>query len=92
MAKDRSFDIVSEVDMQVIDDCVNVALKEINNRFDFKGQNITIELNKGEKKHADFMDGDRHIFCRNGGRSWNGICGNECGGSYQSDAHHFSGN
>ena len=49
MAKDPSFDIVSEVDMQVIDDCVNVALKEINNRFDFKGQNITIELNKGEK-------------------------------------------
>ena len=46
MAKDPSFDIVSEVDMQVIDDCVNVALKEINNRFDFKGQNITIELNK----------------------------------------------
>ena len=49
MAKDPSFDIVSEVDMQVIDDCVNVAVKEIDNRFDFKGQNIQIELNKGEK-------------------------------------------
>ncbi|MEI0603059.1 YajQ family cyclic di-GMP-binding protein [Brachyspira alvinipulli] len=49
MAKDPSFDIVSEVDMQVIDDCVNVATKEIDNRFDFKGQNIKIELNKGEK-------------------------------------------
>ena len=49
MAKNPSFDIVSEVDMQVIDDCVNVAVKEIDNRFDFKGQNIQIELNKGEK-------------------------------------------
>lgn len=49
MAKDPSFDIVSEVDMQIIDDCVNVAIKEIDNRFDFKGQNIKIELNKGEK-------------------------------------------
>ena len=49
MPKDPSFDIVSVVDMQVMDDCVNVAVKEISNRFDFKGQNITIELNKGEK-------------------------------------------
>ena len=43
MAKDPSFDIVSEVDMQVIDDCVNVALKEINNRFDFKEYNNRIK-------------------------------------------------
>ncbi|MEI0843673.1 YajQ family cyclic di-GMP-binding protein [Brachyspira pilosicoli] len=49
MPRDPSFDIVSVVDMQVMDDCVNVAVKEISNRFDFKGQNITIELNKGEK-------------------------------------------
>lgn len=48
MPKDPSFDIVSEVDMQVMDDCVNLTVKEINNRFDFKGKNITIDLNKTE--------------------------------------------
>lgn len=49
MPKDPSFDIVSEVNIQVIDDCVNIVSKEIDNRFDFKGKNIQIELNKFEK-------------------------------------------
>lgn len=49
MPKDPSFDIVSEVDMQVMDDCVNLTLKEINNRFDFKGKNITIDFNRNER-------------------------------------------
>lgn len=48
-SKDSSFDIVSEVDMQVIDDCINVTKKEISNRFDLKGLDITIEFNRGEK-------------------------------------------
>jgi len=37
MAKDSSFDIVSEVDLFEIDNAINMALKEILNRFDFKG-------------------------------------------------------
>jgi len=49
MAQDCSFDIVSEIDLQIIDDVVNVAMKEINNRFDLKGQNATIEFSRGEK-------------------------------------------
>jgi hypothetical protein len=49
MAQDYSFDIVSEVDLQVIDDVVNVATKEIQNRFDLKGQNCQIEFSRGEK-------------------------------------------
>jgi uncharacterized protein YajQ (UPF0234 family) len=41
-----SFDIVSKVDLQVLDNAVNVAKKEIENRFDFKGTHVSIELNK----------------------------------------------
>jgi Uncharacterized protein conserved in bacteria len=49
MAQDFSFDIVSEVDLQVIDDVVNVTVKEISNRFDLKGKGIELTLNRGEK-------------------------------------------
>ena len=35
MAKDCSFDVVSEVDMQEVDNAVNQAKKEIGTRYDF---------------------------------------------------------
>ena len=43
-----SFDIVSEVDMQEIDNAVNQARKELATRFDFKGSvaEITVEKEK----------------------------------------------
>lgn len=41
-----SFDIVSKVDIQTLDNAVNVAKKEIDNRFDFKGTHVVLELNK----------------------------------------------
>ncbi|MBS1782624.1 MAG: YajQ family cyclic di-GMP-binding protein [Bacteroidetes bacterium] len=41
-----SFDIVSKVDLQTLDNAVNVAKKEIDTRFDFKGTHVQIELNK----------------------------------------------
>jgi cyclic-di-GMP-binding protein len=37
MAKDASFDVVSEVDRQEVDNALNQARKEISQRFDFKG-------------------------------------------------------
>lgn len=37
MAKDFSFDIVSKVELTEVDDCVTQAMKEIKNRFDFRG-------------------------------------------------------
>ena len=49
MANDFSFDIVSQVDLQAVDDAVNISMKEIINRFDLKGTNSTIELNRVEK-------------------------------------------
>jgi uncharacterized protein YajQ (UPF0234 family) len=41
-----SFDIVSKVDLQTLDNAVNVTRKEITNRFDFKGSHVVIELDK----------------------------------------------
>jgi len=41
-----SFDIVSKVDVQALDNAVNVTSKEITNRFDFKGSHVLIELDK----------------------------------------------
>src|ERR1700747_1199685 len=39
-----SFDIVSEVDKQEIDNALNQARKELSTRFDFKQSQATIEL------------------------------------------------
>ncbi|MDY0269117.1 YajQ family cyclic di-GMP-binding protein [Trichloromonas sp.] len=41
-----SFDIVSKVDMQEIDNAVNQTRKEIDQRFDFKGTHNEINLEK----------------------------------------------
>lgn len=45
-----SFDFVSKVDAQALDNAVNVTTKEISNRFDFKGSHVVIVLNKKEFK------------------------------------------
>lgn len=41
-----SFDIVSKVESQALDNAVNVTSKEITNRFDFKGSHVVIDLDK----------------------------------------------
>lgn len=41
-----SFDIVSKVDLQEVDNAVNQAIKEITQRFDFKGTVNELELEK----------------------------------------------
>ena len=38
-----SFDIVSRLDFQEIDNAIANALREITNRYDFKGSNTTLE-------------------------------------------------
>lgn len=45
MAKESTFDIVSEVDKQEVANAVNQAAKEIQQRYDFKGTGATIEHN-----------------------------------------------
>lgn len=43
MAQDFSFDIASEPNVQEIDNAINMSMKEILNRFDFKGSVSKIE-------------------------------------------------
>ncbi|MFH8838804.1 YajQ family cyclic di-GMP-binding protein [Streptomyces sp. NPDC017868] len=45
---DSSFDIVSKVDRQEVDNALNQAVKEISQRYDFKGTNASISWS-GEK-------------------------------------------
>ncbi len=45
-----SFDLVSKVDLQTLDNAVNTVEKEIKNRYDFKGNHVVIDLNKKEFK------------------------------------------
>ncbi len=41
---DFSFDVVSKVDLNIIEEAISVAKKEIANRYDFKDSNPNIEL------------------------------------------------
>lgn len=43
MAKDASFDIVSEVERQEVDNALNQTRKELQQRYDFKGTGTDIE-------------------------------------------------
>lgn len=45
-----SFDLVSKVDLQTLDNAINTVHKEISNRFDFKGSHVVIDLNKKDFK------------------------------------------
>ncbi|MHA4812006.1 YajQ family cyclic di-GMP-binding protein [Flavitalea flava] len=56
-----SFDIVSKVDQQVLDNAVNVTKKEVTNRFDFKDSPVKIELNKKDMKIELEADSDMKI-------------------------------
>jgi len=50
MAQQNSFDIVSEINLQEVDNAVNQTRKEITQRYDFKGIHTIIELDQKEKK------------------------------------------
>src|SRR5512142_2823759 len=45
-----SFDIVSKVDMQEVDNAVNQTTKEISQRYDFKGSKSEVTLEKDSIK------------------------------------------
>ncbi len=46
MATNSSFDISTGADLQEVDNAVNQAIKEIGQRYDFKGTNCTIEFDR----------------------------------------------
>ncbi|WIW71633.1 MULTISPECIES: YajQ family cyclic di-GMP-binding protein [Anaerosinus] len=50
MAKDSSFDIVSETDMQEVNNAISQAMKEIGQRFDFRNSKSDITLEGNDLK------------------------------------------
>ena len=47
---DSSFDIVSELNLQEMDNAITQAQKEIGTRYDFKGSSAGVEFNRKEKE------------------------------------------
>jgi len=52
MASDNSFDIVSKTDMQEVKNAIEQALKEVAQRFDFKGSKSDVKL---EEKNNEII-------------------------------------
>src|SRR3954471_21260025 len=50
MASDSSFDIVSEINLQEMDNAINQAQKEIGKRYDFKGTAAAVEFDRKAKE------------------------------------------
>lgn len=50
MAKDSSFDVVSTVDMQELDNAFQQAKRELSQRYDLKDSGAEISLDKGSRK------------------------------------------
>jgi cyclic-di-GMP-binding protein len=50
MASTQSFDITTGCDLQEVDNAVNQAMKEIRQRYDFKGLNVGIDFKRAENK------------------------------------------
>ncbi|HEY6119508.1 MAG TPA: YajQ family cyclic di-GMP-binding protein [Pyrinomonadaceae bacterium] len=48
MAQQNTFDIVSQVDKAEISNAINQTIKEVRQRFDFKGSAATVSLEKDE--------------------------------------------
>ncbi len=62
MAKESSFDIVSSVDMQEVDNAYQQSKKELTQRYDLKDSNAKIDLDKAAGKFtvsapSDFVAG-----------------------------------
>jgi len=56
-----SFDFISKVDPQSLDNAMNVAKKELANRYDFHGSKSTIEFDKKENIIQIITENDMRI-------------------------------
>ena len=50
MAVSQSFDITTGCDLQEVDNAVNQAMKEVRQRYDFKGLKVDIDFQRAEDK------------------------------------------
>jgi len=56
MAATSSFDVSTGADLQEVDNAVNQTLKEIGQRYDFKGTHCTVEFDRGQAAIRLFAD------------------------------------
>lgn len=56
-----SFDVVSKIDMQEVDNAVNSVMREISNRYDFKGAEFSIELKQKDNLILLTADSDYRL-------------------------------
>lgn len=56
-----SFDIVSKIDGQTLDNAINTAKKEILNRFDFNDSKSTVELDKKTNQITIVTENDMRL-------------------------------
>src|SRR5262245_22869168 len=61
MPQDSSFDIVSEINLQEMDNAVNQAFKEIATRYDFKGSAASVSFDRKEKELTLTADGEPQL-------------------------------
>src|SRR5690625_6829173 len=72
---DSSFDIVSELDRQEVDNAVNQAVKEVGQRYDFRNTGASITLGGDEivmvanaeersEEHTSELQSRGHLVCR----------------------------
>ena len=61
MPSDHSFDIVSEINLQEMDNAVNQAVKEVGTRYDFKGSAASLSLDKGAKELTLTADNEAQL-------------------------------
>ncbi|RDB35481.1 YajQ family cyclic di-GMP-binding protein [Spirobacillus cienkowskii] len=57
-----SFDIVSEVSVQEVDNAVNQAQKELASRYDFKGKKYELSLDKQKFEMKLTADSESHVM------------------------------
>ena len=63
MAKESSFDVVSTVDMQEVDNAYGQAKREIAQRYDLKDSGAEITLDKGGRRGGAAGSRQRECVC-----------------------------
>ena len=61
MPADSSFDIVSELNLQEMDNAINQAQKEIATRYDFKGTAASVEFDRKAKELTFTADAEQQL-------------------------------
>src|SRR5437870_2599460 len=61
MPQDFSFDVVSKLELQEVENAVNQANKEMSTRFDFKGSVSRVEWDKKESQLTFFSDDENKL-------------------------------